>query len=177
MYKTFILALLISGATAHAGVQHYYIISDSLSSPTGCEWPLQLQGAIHNYAQAGLTLAAFDLPHHFRTEPNSKAIIYIGTNDAGAGYKVSAFKQQLKELVSVLRSRNMAQIYIVAQPYLDIHESKLNTFRAVTKAVAQEVAATYLDPGWGTSSTMDGVHPSCVSNMYLGWWIRQQLEG
>ena len=169
------LSLVLLAGGCYAETQHYYIFGDSLSSPTGCEWPRQLHGAVHNYAQAGLTLAAFDLPHHFKVEPNGIAVVYIGTNDAGAGYRINPFRRQLQELVSTLRSRGMARIYLVGQPYLSVLEGKADPFRVVTQEVAEEFGTEYLDPLWGDESTVDGVHPSCINHAYLGYWFRFKL--
>ncbi len=179
MFNYLALATLLLAGVCHAQPpepQHYYIFGDSLSSPTGCEWPLQLKGAIHNYAQAALTLKEFALPHHFKSRLGGIAVIYIGTNDAVRSYGAADYKRQLRELVSRIRFRGIVQVYIIGQPYLDVSSNTLDTFRLATIEVAREVNAKYLDPGWGTSSTIDGVHPSCIGNVYLGAWIAQQLQ-
>jgi len=159
-----------------AAAQHYYIFGDSLSSPTGCEWPIQLKGAVHNYSQAALTLKDFDLPHHFYSREGGIGIIYLGTNDAVKGYRADNFKQRLQELVSRIRFRGIVQVYIIGQPYLEIFTAEIDIFREATIEVAEEVGAVYLDPLWGTASTTDGVHPGCLGNVYLGAWIAQQLQ-
>ena len=166
-----VLALAIS-ISSFANAQHTYIIGDRLSSPTGCEWAKQLPGAIHNYAQAGLTLEAFDFPNHLKIERGGKAVVYIGTNDAGSGVPVKKFKRKLEETISSLQIRG-AEVYLIAQPQVNV--KLLNEFRQTTEEVAIKYSATYLDPGWGIESTVDGIHPSCLNYVYLGQWMNYML--
>lgn len=160
---------------AQESTQHYYIFGDSLSSPSLCNWPNYLDGPVHNYAQAALTLKAFDYPSHLYIRPGGIVIVYIGTNDAGRGHPVAGYGRKLRLITQQLVELG-ATVYLVGQPYLDIVPGTiLDEYRAETEAVAIEFGATYLDPGWGTDDTTDGVHPDCWGQFYLSVWLREAM--
>jgi hypothetical protein len=167
-----LVASILSAPTLAAS--HTYIFGDSLSSPTGCEWAKQLPGAVHNYAQAGLTLMAMDMPNHLNLRPDNSVVIYIGGNDAGSGVPVNDFKARLKETINTVRSRGAETVYVVQLP--DLNFPNFPAYRVAIPQVAASKNATFLDPGWGASSTVDGLHPSCTSHVYLGLWIDSQIN-
>jgi hypothetical protein len=154
--------------------QNTYVFGDSLSSPTECSWTNHLAGVVFNYAQAGLTLEAMDFPDHLKMSARSKAVVYIGTNDVGKGVHVDSYKQKLREVTFQLVNRG-ADVYLVAQPRLNVYIEQLNEYREATEQIAVDMSVNYIDPGWGAGATIDGVHPTCMAHFFLGAWFNQQL--
>lgn len=173
MRKT-LLALALLSSSAMALQPNTYIFGDSLSSPKMCGWQNELPGVVFNFAQAGLTLKAFDFPNHLLILPGGKAIVYIGSNDAGSGTHSAVFKHRLEEIVYRLKHRG-AEVFLIAQPYLDVHYKELERYRKVTARVAEKMKVTYIDPHWGSEITVDGIHPSCAYHKDLGIFISNEV--
>lgn len=151
---------------------HLVIFGDSLSSPTGCEWSRHLQDeyAIQNYAQAGVTADAFSIPSHWRPRPHSKLVIWIGSNDAGAGLKSP--KDKIRELVKTAKLRGVEDILIVGLPkFID------RRYRYSVRSAARAEKVGYLPQSWGSEVTSDGVHPTCEYHEQIAADIRAALEG
>lgn len=155
-----------------AAVIDLIIFGDSLSAPGGCAWPQYLEpyAIIRNYAQAGLDLRDFTFPQHLRMKDGSKAVIYIGGNDALHSRRLDHYRFDLAETVSRLQFRG-AEVYLVGQPYI----AGMEPYRAVTEGVAIEYGAKYIEPQWGPEDTTDGVHPTCMTHAFLALHLYGEL--
>ncbi len=159
------------------------IIGDSLSSPEECNWPIHLQRddvIVRNYAQAGLTLRDFDFPDHIRTihkAKNNIALIYIGTNDAGSKFPVSLCRFKLQEIVSQLIHRGF-NVFVSKLPPLDVlvdPSTSINRIDPYNNIIETLQDVTIIDPSWGSSSTSDGVHPTCMNSYFLYNYFREEM--
>ena len=151
---------------------HLYIFGDSLSSPTGCEWPRHLQEthAIHNYAQAGLTLDAMDIPNHLRLRGESTVVIWAGSNDAGQQLGVEQTKTKLREIIKIMKLRWADQVIVMGLPaFID------KKYRKAIRKVASSERVTYVPQLWGSEATSDGIHPTCDYNRIIADDVRSHL--
>ena len=157
------------------------IIGDSLSSPYGPtkHWPQYFEpevAVVRNLAQAGLTMRDFELPGYIMPQPGTEraiAVVYIGTNDIGSGFAAAAYGEKLRELLLVLQHRRY-EVWLVQPPSLDLlDEGLLGQYRLENEWAADGLPL--MDPGWGTESTVDGVHPGAMEHYYLYAWFKQEL--
>jgi len=165
-------------STTLATNTNLYIIGDSLSSPQECTWPNYVDAVVFNYAQAAVTLKEYDIPNHLEFRKPAKVVIYIGTNDALSGFGAIGFKKKLLETIYTVKFRGVDpdNIYVVSQPEVQSFIPNIDNFQAKTQEAANQAGVNFIDPGWGTSSTVDGLHPTCINHQYLGAWFNSNLE-
>ncbi len=158
------------------------IIGDSLSAAgypykSWAQYVEPEQAVVRNLAQVGLSLDRFDLPAYIYPRAladRAIALVYIGTNDAGMGVDVRTFEIRLTYMTHYLAKRGY-EVWLVAQPELDIHAEVLEEYRHATEDVADDYGYHYIDPHWGTDSTVDGVHPDQFGQIMLYYWFMREL--
>lgn len=166
-------------------VKHLYIFGDSLSSPTGCEWSQVFRGdwAVHNYAQAGLTAEAMQIPSYLAPRyEDSVAVLGLGTNDIGSGTHPRDVMVHIRALYYKLRGVGFTNIIIMGIPYMALRDHPRSPeFYELDKSIwdfaySQHKYAKYYKPIWSKSDTSDGIHPTCGANMFIGLSILQEIQ-
>tara|TARA_R110000851_G_scaffold9579_3_gene35561 strand:- start:4892 stop:5461 length:570 start_codon:yes stop_codon:yes gene_type:complete len=172
------LLLFVSHCAESEERKHLYVIGDSLSSPTGCEWPRELddQYAIHNLAQAGLTMEAFDMPHHQSFRDDSTVVIMMGSNDAGSGVSVLRYKMRLRETIRAAKTRGADRVLVGGPPEIESLLPAVTKYRKAAKRVAKNERVAYFTVKWDADQTIDGLHPTCNFNRLIADQVRNEIE-
>lgn len=173
----FVMMLTLSNC-AQAETRHFYVIGDSLSSPTMCEWPRHFQDdyAVHNLAQAGLTMNAFDMPHHQAFENDSTVVIMMGSNDAGSGVPVARYKMRLRETIRAAKTRGATRVIVAGPPKIEALIPSVKRYRNAAKNIARRENVNYFTVMWDQDETVDGLHPTCEFNRLIADQVRSNLN-
>jgi hypothetical protein len=142
----------------------FVVFGDSLTSPDN-SWAEQIDdmglAQMKNHAQAGLRLIDLDIPDYLNCG-RQKVIIWIGTNDAGNLIPTYQFKQELKDRLYFLKSRN-CEVYIGLPIQLDVAAGwpKTGAYRTLVRGVSKNFNnVTVFDVPYDQSKTTDGLHPT-----------------
>ncbi len=165
---------------AEAAPKGFWVFGDSLTSEYN-SWASQLnnQGLAHiqNVAQAGSMMVGTNMPSQMSCL-HREVIMWLGTNDAGAGINPGLFEVALRDNLSHLSNRN-CKVWLVLPVKLYLskgHENRTWRLRKVTATVSKDYPnVTLLDAPYDAEDTTDGIHPTESQATYTAAWFANRL--
>ena len=175
-----LLAWYIVPRAEAAQPQGYWVFGDSLTSEYN-SWASQINNRglahIQNVAQAGSMMTGTQIPRHISCY-RREVILWLGTNDAGAGINPYAFEIALRDNLSILQNRG-CKVWLVLPLKLTLsagHSKRTWEMRKLTRNVSKEYSnITLLDAPYNAEDTTDGLHPTTNQASEIADWFINRL--
>lgn len=165
---------------AEASPPAYWVFGDSLTSEYN-SWASQLnnQGLAHiqNVAQAGSMMVGTNMPQQMSCL-HREVIMWLGTNDAGAGVNTGLFEIALRDKLAFLEIRG-CRVWLVLPVKLYLskgHEQRTWEMRKITREVSKDYPnVRLLDAPYDAEDTTDGLHPTEGQATNTAAWFARRL--
>lgn len=174
--------LLILGDSLSAG---YQLPAETIWANRIKQQWLQLQNPINvvNASISGDTVAQgfARLPEQLKLNQPKWVLIELGANDGLRGYQIAQIRQQLVELITMVKNHN--SIPILMQIYVPTNYGKRysDAFAALYPTLAKEQKITMIPfflvdviskPMWMLA---DGIHPNTDAQPFIAKWMNENL--